>query len=165
MRSTKSTDGPGKLLVPHRKHVRAYTTCYGYSFTLSYGDDVRSSQEHAYGPPRSVTEMTLLCYMWMMFIPHRKLTYGPPRSVTEIALLFKMQIMFVPHRKLTYNPPLPVTEIDLLFKMQMMFIPHTEHTYGPPRPGTGVASPSCLTGVNLVRTQGPDRKARAEMLW
>jgi hypothetical protein len=60
----------------------------------------------------------------MVFVPHRKHTYGPPRPVTEIALLSFMYMIFVPHRKHTYGPPRPVAEIALLSYMSMMFVPH-----------------------------------------
>jgi hypothetical protein len=49
----------------------------------------------------------------MIFVPHRK--HMPPQPVTEIALLSYMQMMFVPDRKLTCGPPRPVTGIALLF--------------------------------------------------
>jgi hypothetical protein len=33
------------MFVPQRKHVRAFTSCYRYSFTFLYVEDVRTSQE------------------------------------------------------------------------------------------------------------------------
>jgi hypothetical protein len=40
-----------------------------------------------------------------MFVPHRKHTNGLLRPVTEIALLFYMYMIFVPYSKHTYGPP------------------------------------------------------------
>jgi hypothetical protein len=39
----------------------------------------------------------------MMFVPHRKHAYGPPRPVTEISLLYYKQMMFIPHREHIWN--------------------------------------------------------------
>jgi hypothetical protein len=55
-----------------------------------------------YGQSRPVTEVALLSYMQMIFVPHRKHTCGPPRPVTDIALLSYMQMIFV----LTGNTPI-----------------------------------------------------------
>jgi hypothetical protein len=49
-----------------------------------------------------------------MFVLHRKQTYGPPRSVTGIYFLSYLWMLIVPHRKHIYGPPWPVTEIVLL---------------------------------------------------
>jgi hypothetical protein len=35
--------------------------------------------------------------MWMMFLPDRRNTPMPPRSVTDIVLLSYMWMMFAPH--------------------------------------------------------------------
>jgi hypothetical protein len=43
-----------------------------------------------YRPSRPVTEIVLLVYMYMMFVPHRKYTYGPTHYLTGIALLVYM---------------------------------------------------------------------------
>jgi hypothetical protein len=61
---------------------------------------------------------------------HRGNTYGPPRTVTGIATLFYMWMMFVSHKKHTYEPPRPVTGIALLYYVYMIFLPHRNHTLG-----------------------------------
>jgi hypothetical protein len=71
-----------------KTHLRATTCCYGDSFTFSYIDDFRTSQGTHLGP-WFLTGRALLFHM-MTFVRHRRHAYGPPRSVTEIALLFHM---------------------------------------------------------------------------
>jgi hypothetical protein len=40
-----------------------------------------------YRIPRPITEIDLLFYSWIMFLPHRKHTYGPPRPTARMTLL------------------------------------------------------------------------------
>jgi hypothetical protein len=70
--------------------------------------------------------------MQFKFVPHRKHIYEPPRSVTGIALLLYMYMTFVPHRKHIYESPRPVTGIALILYMYMAFVSHREHSYEPP---------------------------------
>jgi hypothetical protein len=60
------------MLVPQRKHLWASTACYGDSFAFLYVDHVRTSQETHLWAPRSVTEIALPSYMYMMLVPHKK---------------------------------------------------------------------------------------------
>jgi hypothetical protein len=100
-----------------------------------------------------------------MIVPHRKHIYRPPRPVTVIALLIYIYIyiMFVPHRKyvststacygniFTYIYTHKYVRIsqetyiytskayygDKFTYIYMMFVPHRKHTYRPPRPVKG----------------------------
>jgi inner membrane protein involved in colicin E2 resistance len=59
------------MFIPHRKHYTSMP-CYGDSFASVYVYDVRTSQETS-TLPWPVTGIALLLYMYMMFVPHRKL--------------------------------------------------------------------------------------------
>jgi hypothetical protein len=67
------------------KHLLASAACSGDSFTFLHVGDLCTSQENIYELPRPVTEIALLFYMKMMFVPHRKHTYELPRPLTGMA--------------------------------------------------------------------------------
>jgi hypothetical protein len=46
--------------------------CYKESFTFVNVDSVHTSQKYTYVPPRPITGIALVLYMYMIFVPHRK---------------------------------------------------------------------------------------------
>jgi hypothetical protein len=72
--------------ISQERHLWASTACYGVSFTFLYVDDVCTSLETRMGL-HCLFRVSFTCYMYLMFVPHKKHTYGTPRSVTVMALL------------------------------------------------------------------------------
>jgi hypothetical protein len=78
------------MLVPHRKHLRTSTPCYGDSFTFLYVPDVRTSQETHLWVSKACYGYSFTYLYVDDILPHRKHAHGPPLPVTEIALLLSM---------------------------------------------------------------------------
>jgi cbb3-type cytochrome oxidase subunit 3 len=102
------------MFVRHRKHMWASIVCYGDSLICYVYMMFVRHRKHAYGPPSSVTRIAsyvmciwcsyvtenaplglhrllrgqLICYVHMMFDPHRKHTYRPPSFVNGNSFAF-----------------------------------------------------------------------------
>jgi hypothetical protein len=83
----------------------------------------------SYWPPLPFSQIVLLIYTEIMFVPQRKYTDGPPRSVTGRVRHLYTQMFFLPQRKHTYVSPRSVTGIVPLLYTQMLFLPHRKHIY------------------------------------
>jgi hypothetical protein len=85
-----------------------------------------------YRLPRLVMGITLLIYLSMIFVPHRKHTCVPPRCVTEIALLlvtFKLCSIFCYHRILITNFKIPLHGVGPVWHKELQT--GLEICYGP----------------------------------
>jgi hypothetical protein len=102
-------------------------------------DDNLPHRKHAYGPPLPVTEIALLCYVQMMFVPHfrQRLWTSTPCFWNNFTFLYAWCCSYLTGN--TYVLPRPVTWTALLFHVLVMFVPHRKHIYLLPRPVTGMA--------------------------
>jgi hypothetical protein len=103
-----------------QEYVDLYTHCHKYLTDMSTGHRNRNTfvgeqRGRCVRPtnlPPSVSRLSRECGILSI-----AQTYTPPRPVTGIALLFYMWMMFVPNREYTYILPRPVMEIVLLYHM------------------------------------------------
>jgi hypothetical protein len=126
------------MSVPHRKTPVGFNSLLRGWLNYLFMDDVRTSQEHTYGPPWPVRGIAL-------FFICRSLSYltGTHLWASMACYGYSFTFLYADHfrtsEKHTYGAPRPVTGIVLPFYMQMMFVPNRNHIFVPSRQVTGTA--------------------------
>jgi hypothetical protein len=121
------------------------TACYGYTFTFSYVDDVLIPRKHIHALSRPITEIALLLYRSIWFVPHRKqllvstACYGDRFTFVYVDVRTSQETLLWTSAA-CYRDGFTALSVDKVRTSQE--IPMSLHglwTYGPLRPVTGMA--------------------------